>query len=380
MGAGFTLCTACGSTEFFTGALESADDSHSIGDSENSSNPEPENSSNPEPSSSPSTGPLLPTSASVFFSGHSLINLNTPTFFAQLAQSSGLSVNYQLQMGLGSNIRFRLQCPYNGQQADGENISYRLHDELVRPGVYDHLILAENHNILESITYSATTSMARNVYDLFTTGNPNGQAWLYENWLYRDDPDLAAFLIRIQRERTAWDCVASKVNTLRGSRKPMKVLPASTALAALIRAIQESTVPGITDPTTLFHDNVHLTNLGNYFIALLDYAVVYQRSPVGLPRQLIPMYDPYPSISAETAARLQEIAWQQAQIALNDSTSHLKSDAVCSAELQSVCTQVLGNIWACNPSNPERLVVQWSNLNEPVGVETGAHCWTSPGP
>jgi hypothetical protein len=67
-----------------------------------------------------------PNSASVFFSGHSLINVNTPTLFAQFAQNRGHGVNYQLQMGLGSTIRTRLQCPWNGQQADARNIQYRL--------------------------------------------------------------------------------------------------------------------------------------------------------------------------------------------------------------------------------------------------------------
>ncbi len=158
-----------------------------------------------------------------------------------------------------------------------------MQDELVRPGVYDTLILAENHNIMGSIGGAFTSSMARVMYDLFTTGNPNGQAWLYENWLTRDNPNMDALLLRISRERAAWDCVASRVNSIRGSRRPMKVFPASTALAALIQAIRAGSVTGITE-AQLFSDNVHLTNNGNYFIALLHYSIVYQRSPVGLPR------------------------------------------------------------------------------------------------
>jgi hypothetical protein len=201
--------------------------------------------------------------------------------FAQMAQARGHTVSYQLQMGLGSSIRVRLQCPWNGQQRDACNIQYRVQDELVRSGVYDTLVLAENHNILGSIANSHSTSMARVMYDLFTAGNPDGEAWLYENWLERDNPDMDALLARIARERAAWDCVASRVNSTRGSRKPMKVLPASTALAALIQAIRAGSVPGITE-TQLFADNVHLTNEGNYFISLLDYAVIFRRSPVGL--------------------------------------------------------------------------------------------------
>jgi hypothetical protein len=326
--------------------------------------------------------PVGSNQANVFFSGHSLINLNTPTLFAQLAQSRSLAVSYQLQMGLGSSILYRLQCPWNGQQADGHPIQYRVQNELVRSNVYDTLVLAENHDLLSSIQYSRTTSTAKVMYDLFTTGNPDGQAYLYENWLYRDSPNLDALLARIDRERPAWDCVASMVNTTRvGAQKPMKIMPGSTALAALIRDIRLGNVPSITAGESLFHDNVHLNSIGNYFISLLYYAVIYGRSPVGLPHSgLTVLQETPPVLSEATATRLQEIAWAQAQLLAADTASFRKSPALCQTEMQALCIQTYGATWPCNGSNPERLPAMISVLSAPVPHEPGAWCKTGPDP
>ena len=50
------------------------------------------------------------------------------------------------------------------------------------------------------------------------------------------------------------------------------------------------------------HDDIHLSALGIYFVALVHFATLYRRSPVGLP---------YPTVVGEPVARLlQCVAWQ----------------------------------------------------------------------
>jgi len=294
--------------------------------------------------------------------------VNTPQIFHELALSRNHFSDYQLQMGLGSTILRRLQSPMTGQMRQGAAINYQLETELRRDRAYDVLVLAENHAVLSNIMYNNTVSMSRRFYDLFTAGNPDGQAYLYENWWTTNDPDLGSLLNRISRERLAWNCVASAVNTTRGARKPMKVLPASTALRALILEIQAGQVPGVAAPSELFTDNVHLTHLGNYFIALLDYAVIYERDPRGLPRAGFDVRQnaPFPSqISEATAQKLQEIAWNQAQLARSDQTSHLQSLEACATQLQNLCvSQAMG--WACNPNNRCALAASFQRLAEPL--------------
>ena len=158
----------------------------------------------PDPPPAPSSATPAPAvepldAASVFFSGHSLINLNSPAFFAQLARRGGRTVSYQLQMGLGSPMSMRLACQHSGQQADGRDIAYDVLDELRRPDAYDTLILTERSDILGTILGERSTSMARRFRDAFRAGNPRGRPFLFESWsaIDRDDPE--AFRARAAR-------------------------------------------------------------------------------------------------------------------------------------------------------------------------------------
>ena len=67
------------------------------------------------------------------------------------------------------------------------------------------------------------------------------------------------------------------------------------------------------------HDNgdvdmIHLSDLGKYLVALTHYAVLYKRSPVGLPHQLTRADgQPAESPDPETALLMQETVWEVVQ-------------------------------------------------------------------
>lgn len=312
--------------------------------------PPPPDAAEPPRDAAPEPFPLTPRdSASVFFSGHSLINVNTPTFFEQLAERQGRTVNYQLQMGLGSTMGIRLGCPRSGQQADGGPISYDVSTELRRSGAYDTLILTERHDILGTIAYERSTAMARRFRDAFVQGNPDGQPFLFESWYNIDVANPTPFRERAERELLAWQCIASKVNESRGSHHAMLVIPAGQALSELVGDIVAGRAPGLTNLRQIFADNVHLTNAGNYFISLLHYGVVYRRSVTGLGHTgLQPIADAPPSLSAESAAYLQELANRWVQRTFADAALSQRSDAECVAALPRLCEQVFGaGEWGC---------------------------------
>ncbi|MCS6858600.1 MAG: hypothetical protein NZM37_12860, partial [Sandaracinaceae bacterium] len=162
----------------------------------------------------------------VFFSGHSLINLNTPAWFAQLSERAGMPVRYQLQMAIGSPMSVRLACPRSGQDANGGPITFRVLEELSRPDAYDTLIVTERHDIITTILYEASTSMARRFRDALRRGNPRARAFLFESWFNIDLNNPRAFVERQRRELVAWQCIASRVNESRGDMPPMLVVPA----------------------------------------------------------------------------------------------------------------------------------------------------------
>ncbi|MBT8423134.1 MAG: hypothetical protein KJP03_08470, partial [Gammaproteobacteria bacterium] len=71
--------------------------------------------------------------------------------------------------------------------------------------------------------------------------------------------------------------------------------------------VNGNNIPGIATDTNaatlekVFRDTVHLTDLGSYFISLVNYAFINQRSPAGA-------WAP-DDINADTAQAMQEFAW-----------------------------------------------------------------------
>lgn len=310
----------------------------------------------------PSTG-----MRSVFFSGHSLINVNTPTFFQQLSARDGRDVNIQLQMGVGSPMSIRLGCPRGGQQADGRPVSYALMEELQRPNGYTTLILTERHDIVTTVLYEHTTAMTRRFRDAFRTGNPTGRAFLFESWFTIDVANPSAFRARQERELVMWQCVASKVNESRGEFLPMLVVPAGQAISELVGDVLAGRAAGLTTLRQVFRDNVHLTNEGNYLIALIHYGVVHQRSPVGLASTgLVPIADAPPSMTPATAAYLQNLAARYVERTFSEAEASQRSDADCVAAIQAPCRALM--------SSCTDMTAAFRNDTAPVPVQTGSWC------
>src|SRR5690606_39309651 len=88
-----------------------------------------------------------------------------------------------------------------------------------------------------------------------------------------------------------WACLASRINhslKSEGRRDRIVPLPVGHALAQLVeRATSGGGLSGLTEATIeqtlsrLFLDEVHLTPLGPYYVALVTYAGVSARSPSG---------------------------------------------------------------------------------------------------
>lgn len=82
-------------------------------------------------------------------------------------------------------------------------------------------------------------------------------------------------------------------------------------MAAVSRALEEGGPIGpLTSHRDLYRDEIHFNDLGAYLMALTHFAVLYQRSPVGLPHALLradgtSADDPGP----EAAALMQRIVW-----------------------------------------------------------------------
>lgn len=273
-----------------------------------------------------STAPRL--SASIFYSGHSLTDNPLPDDVAQIARSLGTQAHWNQQNIPGSSLKKRTRGspapagPWAGyrqgknREGEGMDVVRELRQPQTLNGArYDTLVATESHWLLDSLRHEDTVRFLRHFHDRLIEGNPQGRTYFYESWL--DVADKANPQSWIAHERAAapvWGCISARINQSleaegRGDR--INRLPAATALAALIeRATQKPGVAGVTGNSVeetvnrLIKDDVHLTRLGVYYMALVTYAHVYARSPQGA-------WAPV-EVSEIQARALQDMAWELA--------------------------------------------------------------------
>jgi len=259
-----------------------------------------------------------------FYSGHSLSD-GVPQMVEQIARSLGHLLDFEAQVLGYSLLRQRTKgevisaTEWPGYRAGhnrngaGLNVAEELGQprRLASGEKYDVLVVTERHDLPAIARKERTafylTDMARHLL----TGNPDAEVLLYHTWLNLD-PDAPGPWIDYERAvLPMWECVASRANLdlpARGNVPRVRVLPGGGALAELAAALWEGKVPGVvgTNPgervRLLFSDNVHMSEAGRYFIALLHYAVLFGRNPEGA---AIPA-----SLAPEAGRYMQTLAWQ----------------------------------------------------------------------
>ena len=270
--------------------------------------------------------PVLAPRASVnaFISGHSLTDLPMPQHLEAIASSLGTPLQWNRQYVVGSSIKARSRgadgaAPWSGYR-DGVDKAGKPIDvlaELKQPagiaGRYDTLVITEQHGLLGSLTWNDTVRHLRHFHDQFIQANPGGVTYFYESWLGLDDKSDPRRWIAYERAASpVWQCVATRINTslaAEGRTDRIHSVPVALALAGLIeKATQGKGVPGVSMANvratvdSLVHDNVHLTETGSYFAALVTYAFVWGRSPEGA-------WHP-PAVSSQAASTFQRATWE----------------------------------------------------------------------
>lgn len=152
--------------------------------------------------------------------------------------------------------------------------------------------------------------------------NPDIKPYLYEVWhcINSGTPAGCAhekatkpFRERLTFDLAMWESVVDKFNSKNPSQK-MQLIPVGQALGNLYDAIERKKVPGINSMRDFFTDDIHVNDTLRYFNACVHYAVLFDRSPIGLtnePKRL--NGEPFVIISKEMAGILQSIAWESVQ-------------------------------------------------------------------
>lgn len=254
----------------------------------------------------------------VFHLGHSLVNRNMPALLEQLA---GAGHEHRSQQGWGTTLKSHWEpnVPIKGFEQENAHPKYEDALSAMKSGKFDALVITEMVEIKDAIKYYDSPEYVRRWAREARLSAPKTRVYLYETWHELNDPQ--GWLERLDSDLPLyWEGVLLARGMARGDTLgPVYVIPAGQVLARLVRRIeQDGGLPGLKSREDLFArkpdgtlDTIHLNDVGNYLVALTHYAVLYHRSPVGLPYQLKRADGTDASTPSEPAARLmQKVVWE----------------------------------------------------------------------
>jgi hypothetical protein len=254
--------------------------------------------------------PAPDTPLAVFHIGHSLVNRDMPAMLAQLA---GEGHRYESQLGWGATLQSHWgDAPVNGFEQENAHPRFRPAREAVDSGDYDAIVLTEMVEIRDALRYHDSARYLAQFAEAARKARPDTRLYLYETWHNLDDPE--GWLDRLDADLPRyWEAGILRPALHQGPEgQRIHLIPAGQALAALVREVEtRGGVGNLTSRSDLFSDQIHLTDLGNYFVALVHYAALYGDSPEGLPHALLRGDGTAATAPApETARLMQEIAWR----------------------------------------------------------------------
>ncbi|MCX7566451.1 hypothetical protein OS189_08870 [Sulfitobacter sp. F26169L] len=249
---------------------------------------------------------------SVVMVGHSLFGSAGPDMLEAALGASSDTVQVQAQIINGAPLKYNW---HNSDKAEG--IDARL---TLPKGITTDLILTEAIPLANHLQWSETEVYAQAFAGLAFGANPDARVFVQETWhslksgtgktIEFDDGAKTPWRVRLQEDLADWEGIV----TLLGAEQPdaearIRLIPAGQALARLDDAIAAGTVPGLNTISQVFDDDIHLNPLGHYFVSMVQYAVLTDASPEGLPHAVSDRYGkPFAGPDAEMAAAMQRVA------------------------------------------------------------------------
>lgn len=257
---------------------------------------------------------VLGLATTVLMVGHSLFGADGPDMLQEALRAGIGSGTVQAQIINGAPLK------YNWDNSDSaEGVDARV---VLPNGGVDHLILTEAIPLVNHTTWSDTEVYAQAFFGLAAAANPNVQVYLQETWhshfsgtstaVAHDDGADVPWRARLDADLAIWEGIVDALaagNT--HSEVGITLIPAGQAMALLHDQIAADNVAGLTDIAALFSDDIHLSDMGHYFVAMVQYAVVTGQNPLGLPRDFSDRYGgSFDLPEADLARELQRVAWE----------------------------------------------------------------------
>ncbi|HBJ87920.1 MAG TPA: hypothetical protein DDZ88_29490 [Verrucomicrobiales bacterium] len=253
----------------------------------------------------------------VFHIGHSLVNRQMPLMLENLA---GPGHEHRSQLGWGASLKSHWEpsVPINGFEVENAHERYQDARKAVASGEFDVLVLTEAVEIKDSIKHNDSPRYIREWTRAARAANPQIRVYLYELWHHLNDPK--GWLERLDEDLGLyWEGVLLAQGLAHGDTGgPVHVIPAGQVLGRLAREVEaRGGVGEMRSREDLFYlsekgerDMIHLSELGNFLVALTHYAVLYHRPPPVVPPPIIRADGTtMPPPSPELFRLMSEVVW-----------------------------------------------------------------------
>ena len=258
-----------------------------------------------------------------FYVGHSLSD-QIPDMVQSLSNDhEAVDFSWVYQSIPGSPLRYNWERKLDQSYGTIDPHYYGFYDDTygLPSGTFDALVLTESvPRHIGSIEW--TYEYADSFYHYANTFNPDIQVYLYEDWHCvlsgtpagcDYDVDSNPWRQRLSDDLPMWESVVDTLNARYNPSKPVCLIPAAQGLAALYDSIEAGVIPDLNQIEDIFSDNIHLTDVGKYFVACIHFATIHKTSPVGLTNQTQVWWGgDFEAPGAELALKMQEIAWETA--------------------------------------------------------------------
>ena len=297
--------------------------------------------------------------SNVFYVGHSLVNHNMPRMVSEIAKSKGFTSHiYKEQIINGSPLKNSWNNSQNGENSINFKTDYN--------STFNTLVITEAVPLDNHLQWNQTQLYAHNFCKTAENTNTNTQCYIYETWhcinsgtptgCSYDAGGNIAWRKRLNTYLPKWESIADSVEK-RGMNKGIFVIPAGQAMANLYDSIQAGKIDGYTNISEFFSDDIHPNDLGNYYVACVQFATIFKQSPVGALTNVKNQYGVsynIPHTNTALMKKLQEMAW-------NTVCNYANSGVNCSV-LTSISNSEV-NINSISP-NPVKEILQIASTNQ----------------
>lgn len=248
----------------------------------------------------------------IYHLGHSLVGGVLPAMLSQLGGNG-----YAKQLGFGASLKQHWSGDVDGMDQSNDPDHYREAHQALASGDYSVVVFTEMLELRDAIRWHESPAYLAQWIGLSRKARPDLRIFIYETWHWLDDP--TGWLDRIDADRAdLWEDGVLRPAMGYPDVGTVYVIPGGTVMAAAVRLIETGQVPNLTSRRELFglnpdgsDDPIHFNDLGAYLMALTHYAVIFQRSPEGLPHQLNHADGtPAMAFTPEAAAMLQKVVWR----------------------------------------------------------------------